>query len=182
MKTFIFSFVSLGILFFCVPQSAKAQEEISGKVAYTELGGPGVLLSINYDSRIKKGERLGLGYRVGAGFSIHDFDSTDVDEWGHMDYDTRSYYTIPVGLNYVLGKKYSPHMLEVGAGATFLTRKVSLFYYEVDTPGHFIGHVSFMYRCVPLDGGFSFRIGFTPVIGTSGDIFPMGAIGFGYAF
>ena len=73
-------------------------------------------------------------------------------------------------------------MFEVGAGATFLTRKVSLFYYDVETPGQFIGHLSFMYRISPVNGGVSFRIGFTPVIGTSGDLYPMAGIGLGYAF
>ena len=182
MKKMIFSLVALSAFLFCVPQSVKSQETCMGKVIYSEFGGPGVLLSINYDSRIKKGEYLGLGYRVGAGFCIATFESGNIDAWGYPDYYTRSYYTIPIGINYVLGKKGSSHSFEMGAGTTILTRKVSLFYYDVATPGHFIGHLSFMYRRVPVDGGFSFRAGFTPVIGTSGDLLPMAAVGFGYSF
>jgi hypothetical protein len=86
-------------------------------------------------------------------------------------------------LNYVLGKKNSSHSFEIGAGATFLTRKISIFNLDNnENRGNFIGHLSFMYRIAPVDGGFSFRIGFTPVIGTSGDLFPMGGVSFGYAF
>jgi hypothetical protein len=168
-------------------QSLKAQDEaIKGRLFYAELGGPGVITSINFDSRFKTGERLGLGYRVGVGFGIHTFDEYDEsDENGYYNsvYHTKSYYSIPVGLNYVLGKKKSANAFEIGAGASFLTRKVSLYYYDNnEKPGHFIGHISFMYRRVPVNGGFTFRIGFTPIIGTSGDLFPMGAIGFGYSF
>jgi hypothetical protein len=39
-----------------------------------------------------------------------------------------------------------------------------------------------MYRRIPVNGGFSFRAGFTPIIGTSGDLVPMVALGFGYIF
>jgi hypothetical protein len=35
---------------------------------------------------------------------------------------------------------------------------------------------------MPVNGGFSFRIGLTPIIGTAGELRAMGAIGFGYAF
>jgi len=63
-----------------------------------------------------------------------------------------------------------------------LTQKVSLYYLEKQKPGHAIGFVTFMYRLMPEDGGFSWRIGLTPIIGTSGDLRLSGAISFGYAF
>jgi len=185
MKKNIFSFVALAVILLMFVQPAKSQEPVSGKMLFTELGGPGVLFSINFDGRFKGGERLGWGYRLGVGTSVGEFDvETRADEfgYGYPEGKTRSYYTVPIGVNYLFGKKNSAHMFEVGAGASFLTRKVSLFYYEVDTPGHVIGHFSFMYRISPVNGGVSFRIGFTPVIGTSGDLFPMAGIGIGYAF
>jgi hypothetical protein len=87
-------------------------------------------------------------------------------------------------LNYVFGKPNSAQTFEVGAGITLLTRKVALYYYGFDEKqsGNAIGAITFMYRIMPVNGGFSFRIGFTPIIGTAGDLFPMGTVGFGYAF
>ena len=166
-------------------QSAKSQEDIKGNVFYSELGGPGVLLSVNFDGRFKSGQRLGLGYRIGVGFSVGEFEDKSArldDIYDYPRYNTRSYYSIPVGINYVLGKKNSSSTLEIGASVTYLTRKVSLFYYDVKTPGNITGNFIFMFRRVPINGGFLFRVGFTPVIGTSGDLLPMGAVGFGYAF
>jgi hypothetical protein len=157
-------------------------QDFLGKLFFAEFGGPGVITSFNFDSRFKTGERLGLGYRLGVGFGIYTFDTDPTGEWPYGNEKTRTFYSIPFGLNYVLGKNYSAHSFEIGAGATFLTRKVSLYYYDVKKPGHFTGYLSFMYRRVPLDGGFTFRVGFTPIIGTSGDLYPMVAIGLGYAF
>lgn len=37
------------------------------------------------------------------------------------------------------------------------------------------------YRYVPHDGGFTFRIGFTPLISQEG-VFPWGGMSFGYLF
>jgi len=86
-------------------------------------------------------------------------------------------------LNYVFGKPNSAHTFEVGAGVTYLTHHVALYYYENNKKtGHAIGFLTFMYRKIPVNGGFSFRIGYTPIIGTGGDLMFSGAIGFGFAF
>lgn len=158
-------------------------EPVSGKQFYVELGGPGVLFSATFDSRFTQGTPLGFGYRVGLGFGVK---SEEFQAPGGSWYDsrTRTYATIPVGLNYVFGKRHSPHAFEVGAGATILTRAVNLYTYDWndETEGNMIGHFSFMYRRIPAGGGFTWRIGFTPVIGTGGDIFPTGTVGLGYSF
>jgi len=167
-------------------QLLSAQEErIVSKLFYSEFGGPGVLMSINFDSRFKSNERLGFGFRLGAGFGIGDIKTKWVDsQWNYTytEYITRTYYTIPAGLNYILGKPDSDHTFEVGAGATFLTHYMSLYTYNIKKEGHFIGFLSFMYRKMPANGGFSWRFGFTPIIGTAGDLRFMCAIGIGYAF
>lgn len=159
-----------------------AQEEIAKKLFYAEAGGPGLIMSVNFDARFNSNERLGLGYRLGVGFGFGNVYEKNANQWDYYDYDVKTYYSFPVGLNYVFGKPNSDHAFEVGAGATFLTHKVALFYYTEEKPGHAIGFFTFMYRKIPVNGGFSWRIGLTPVIGTSGDLYPMGAIGFGYAF
>jgi len=96
--------------------------------------------------------------------------------------DARSFCTVPIGLNYIFGKPHRSSSFEVGAGVTLLSRKVSLYNYKFEKPGHMVGHLNIMYRLMPVNGGFSFRIGITPIIGTAGDFFPTGALSLGYAF
>jgi hypothetical protein len=185
MKKSFLLWVAITGLLLTLQQSLFAQEEkVANKVFYAELGGPGLIMSANFDSRFNSDSRLGLGYRLGVGYAYGTFEGKYVvTQWGgYYDHVTRTYYSIPVGLNYVFGKPDSKATFEVGAGLSLLTRRVALFCYDEEKPGHLIGHFSFMYRLMPVNGGFSFRIGLTPVIGTSGDLFPMGAVGFGYVF
>lgn len=166
--------------------SAQTTENISEKAFkqfYTELGGPGVLFSANLDSRFKRNERMGWGFRAGVGFTLVDQETFITTPGGpYYESKTRSVVTIPVGINYLFGKPGSANMFEVGAGATVLSRKSSILNYNDYKEGNVLGHFSFMYRRQPIEGGFSWRIGFTPIINPDGDIFPLGAIGLGYTF
>lgn len=159
--------------------SAPTQTDKTEKLFYAEFGGANVLFGANFDWRFKKNTRTGLGARVGLGFTVYDREIQNSTSW---DYETTTIATIPLGLNYVFGKPNSPSMFEVGAGATVLMPKASVYRYDDEREGNLIGHFSFMYRRVPIEGGFSWRIGFTPIINTSGQIFPSGAVGLGYAF
>ena len=170
MKKNLFLLVFMGLILTC-NQSLSAQ--FINKMFFTELGGPGGIMSMNFDSRFNP-QRTGFGCRIGAGFLIKEFEENN--------YATRTVYTVPLGFNYIFGSPNVSSAFEVGAGATFLTRKASYYNYDVQKPGNLIGHLTFMYRLSPTNGGFSLRVGFTPIIGTAGDLFPMGAIGFGYAF
>ena len=174
-------------------QSLSAQNEaVSGKLIYGELGGPGVFMSANWDARFKSNERLGFGYRLGIGFGLERFENKVLDFLREPYFNiyirnenkevTKTFYCFPVGLNYVLGKPNKISTFEIGAGITLMTRKAVLYTYQLEKPGNVIGFATFMYRMTPANGGFSFRVGFTPMIGTSGDLVPMAAVGFGYAF
>jgi len=180
------SILAIAVLFITVSQLLSAQEGmIANKLFYTEFGGPGYIMSANLDSRFKTNVRLGLGFRFGAGFGVGKFnDKQGIDLDGNIHYEevTRTVYTFPAGLNYIFGKPHAASTFEVGAGASFLSRKMSLFDYEIKKEGKVVGYLTFMYRVMPVNGGMSFRIGFTPMIGTAGDLFPMGAISFGYSF
>jgi len=169
-----------------INQSLAAQEEgVTGKLFYTEAGGPGAILSANFDSRFKSNERLGFGYRVGVGFGVGPVRHRWTDNQHNYIYAedlTQTYYSVPVGLNYVFGRPDSEKTFEVGAGVTFLTHYVSLYCRGERKPGHLIGFITFMYRMIPIDGGFSFRVGLTPILGTGGDLRSSAAIGFGYKF
>ena len=186
MKKLVFLFMTITVLTLTIHHTLTAQDgKVANKLFYTELGGPGVLMSASFDSRFVSNNRQGFGFRLGAGFGVGKVRTTWVDNQWNYTYTenlTRTYYSFPAGLNYVFGKPNSANTFEVGAGVTYLTRKVPLYCYEVKKPGNMIGFVTFMYRMMPVDGGFSFRIGCTPIIGTSGDLRMSGAIGFGYAF
>lgn len=179
------------LLFSSVFTFAQSQDDeqissYSGNQVYAEFMGPGVIFSANFDSRFRSGTGLGLGYRVGLGFGLADqyyYDYYSESGYYSSSSNLKSYVTIPVGINYVFGKKSSPHTFEVGAGVTLLTRKIDLYNYgDTYQPGYVIGHTTFMYRRKPINGGFTWRIGFMPVIGTGGDISPSFAVGIGYAF
>ncbi|RYF91776.1 MAG: hypothetical protein EOO03_00550 [Chitinophagaceae bacterium] len=162
--------------------SLMAQDETTTTVPgqtsfYAELGGPGILFSANIDRRFTK-SNLGFGARVGIGF-ITTETSTYVN--GNYDYDTRSVLTLPLQLNYVFGKPNSVHTFEVGAGATITGKKIDVFGFDDDEPSSLYGTASFMYRRQPKDGGFSWRLGFTPIV-TSGYVQPSAAVSVGYNF
>jgi hypothetical protein len=138
---------------------------------YTELGGAGLLLSLNYDSRFSK--RVdGLGFRVGVGYSFT---------------NDPSFFTVPVGLNYLLGR--NGNYFEVGAGVTYVGLSsnngdafVSIGNNDLTNKTSFLfTTISFGYRRQPINGGFNFRGGFTPVFveGQSG-IAPYISLGYNF--
>jgi len=137
--------------------------QTAAKSIYFELGGPG-LASFNFDTRFTKKED-GIGGRIGVGgFSI----------------DGESLLTVPVGLNYILGKD-ERHYFELGAGATFVNYN-SKYFDEEGTFESTFGHLTFGYRLQPKDGGFLFRAAIVPVFNKDGFIPYYAGIAFGYKF
>ena len=165
-----------------------AQEKSTNTVAgqtmfYAELGGPGILFSANIDRRFTK-SALGFGGRIGLGFITTDVLVGTTGPFGSYNYETRSIVTIPLQINYIFGKSNSVHSMEVGAGVTFTGKKIDIFdnNFRRNSPGaSAFGTASFMYRKIPKDGGFTWRIGFTPIIG-GGYIQPSGCFGIGFSF
>ena len=153
----------------------------TSKLFFAEAGGPGILFSANFDSRFKPQTRVGLGFRAGVGFTLADDESFTVQN-GIYSSRTNSIVTVPIGLNYLFGKPSSPNMFEVGAGITVLSKKASILSYNDYKERNLMGHFEFMYRRQPVDGGFSWRVGFVPIINTDGDIFPFAAVGLGFTF
>lgn len=146
---------------------------------YAELGGPGILFSANYDGRFKK-SHLGLGGRVGVGFVTTWQDELDPNG-NYYNSEQVSVVTFPAQLNYIFGKNNSPHTFEVGAGVTVLGKKLNVLDFDTDDRASVFGTFSFMYRRQPIDGGFTWRIGFTPLV-ANGFIQPFAAVGVGYSF
>jgi hypothetical protein len=136
---------------------------------YFEVLGAGGTYSFNYDTRFQN-TLNGLGGRVGLSY---------------IAADGNSVFSVPVMLNYLLGKngKY----FEMGIGATYIgfdadlkdnNENEVLF---IDGDG-FFGTMNFGYRKQPVDGGFMFRAGIAPVFGKGNFIpwWPYLSLGFSF--
>jgi hypothetical protein len=139
---------------------------IKAQSAYLEVGGAGLAISANFDSRFHK-ERNGWGYKVGVGFF------TD---------GGNTVFTVPFQINYLIGEH--SHMLELGAGTTFLNstgtnKGTSKF--EFDKVTGFIGTATIGYRFQPVAKGLTFRLEFTPILYDEG-LLPIGGVSVGYTF
>jgi len=137
-------------IFFCITlllmQSLKLDAQVSanGSNIFLEALGNGGFASINYDTRFNaKGS--GLGARVGIGFMPPIFNFTQ-------------YHTIPVAVNYLVGK--APYYLELSAGVTYI-----LMNKEDKTPSSkdVLFYPSFGYRYQQKNGGFTARISICPI-------------------
>lgn len=149
----------LGLMLF-VLQSVYAQKQATQAV-YGEILGNGLTISANYDVRFSSkidswGARAGVGY------------------FG----DGKEYlFSVPVLINRLIGK--DGNYLELGLGGTFVTSNSNFLNIK---DGAVTGMASIMYRRQPIDGGFMWKIGFTPFI-SGGGITPYWAgVALGYAF
>lgn len=158
------------LLLFCVLiiSQTKAQQvvdSVSTKRAqnvYVELLGQGLLLTANYDTRFSN-KRNGIGGRIGIGYIAGGGDNVA---------------TIPIGLNYLLGK--GRNFFEIGLGVTYLSGKLKDDIFDADFK-NFVGTTSFSYRLQPINSGFSFRGGLTPIFGR-GYFYPFYGLSLGYTF
>jgi len=131
---------------------------------FVELGGQGLTFTANYDSRFSN-KRDGLGGRAGIGY---------------LAIDDEKLMTVPLSLNYLLGK--GNKFFEIGLGATFLSTSGNSGGIFDEDDGNVIGTMSFFYRVQPQDGGFSFRAGLSPVFNKNYFIPYYGGLSFGYTF
>ena len=182
MKSILFVVFSLFAVK-AIAQENSPEGKVVNQSFFGELGGAGVLFSVNYDRRFTK-SKLGIGARAGVGFISGYTDNYVYDPNGsyYSNGRYRSVVTIPVQVNYLFGRENSVNALEVGAGATYIGRRTDFldFAGEGNRP-QVLGTASFMYRRLPKEGGFSWRIGFTPLI-ADGYIQPFGAASVGYNF
>jgi hypothetical protein len=160
----------------CFSFKAMAQHELASYASdslhrsqniYMEAGGPGFVLSINYDTRFGN-SRAGLGATGGVGFLP-----------GKGSY----LLTIPLQLNYLWGAYQ--HYFELGAGGTFMKYKSGAIGdfvpFHDDINKRFAATTTIGYRYQPIDGGINFRVSFNPVFDTD-KFYPYAGIGVGYTF
>lgn len=136
------------VCFLCLQNSVFAQnendEQQRAKSVYGELGGNGLLFSANYDFRFLKSEK-GLGMRVGLGF---------------FGGSGGGLITVPVGLNYLVGR--APSYLEVGLGYTYASFTSSDDFIE-GSGSLLVPSVGYRYQ--PAHRGFTGRVFVSPLIG-----------------
>ena len=137
------------------------------QAVYFQLGGSGPYLSANYDRRF--GKRLdGAGFAVGIGYFGDSYES---------------YFSIPVSINYLIGRK--THFVEMAGGATFMSETYEDWYGSGEnyTDNYMIYHLNLGYRHQPATGGFFLRGGFSPLFFQNDEGFVMSFyLGFGYNF
>lgn len=140
------------------PATSRAQN------IFIELGGQGLTFTANYDSRFSN-KRDGIGGRAGIGYLSVDGDKVT---------------TIPLSLNYLLGKggKY----FELGLGATYISTSGDAEVLFNKNESNVIGTMSFFYRVQPEDSGFAFRIGLSPVFSRDFFLPYYGGLSLGYTF
>jgi len=126
---------------------------------YLEIGGPGVFLSLNYDTRLTN-SRNGVGISAGFGY-------------------IPNVNIIPVQINYLIGK--TSHFLEIGAGGTYISIARSNSFILFKGSSEIFGTTTLGYRYQPLKGGFNFRINVDPIF-DSQDFTFFGGLSFGYTF
>ncbi|MFQ5652595.1 MAG: hypothetical protein ACE5IY_21895 [bacterium] len=161
-------FVALAsLLVMTLPDNSFAQPARTDRNSvYIELLGNGLLYSINYDRMFSEsvGGRIGIMY----------FGAAEVD--GDEDVNLT---VVPVMANYLVGK--GTHRLELGLGAllVFAARDFDEKGGAVDEQG-VAGTATVGYRFQPLNGGFLFRAGVTPIF--SDKVSLWGGLSLGYGF
>lgn len=168
MKIKSFFILSLALFITSIAIAQTQESTIAEKRAqniFVELGGQGLLFTANYDSRFSN-RRDGLGGRIGI---------------GHIGENGDRATTVPISLNYLLGKE--KHFFEMGLGASLMLiggDGDSLLFDENNSS--VLGTMSFAYRLQPNDRGFSFRAGLSPIFNKNFFIPYYAGISLGYSF
>lgn len=169
--------IALLLLLLCVLNVNAQDDNVRTKSVYVEAFGPSNTIGITYDARFNENSRW--GYRVGFGFG---YASSTSIFYGKTS--TRG-YTVPLGLNYLVGGK--KHNLELGVGLNvgfYNNHDIALEpWYIEKTPGNTeqIGWTAkpikenkfgtFAYGTIgyryTAKKGFQFRIGITPAVAFS---------------
>lgn len=153
-------------LLLAAPKAFSQQNEIPQSV-FVEGLGSGIFYSFNYDTRFTPNSS-GWGGRIGMGYISAEGDRI---------------YTVPLIINYLLGRK--KNFLELGAGVTFvglIDRTNTNFSSNlVNVESGAVGTLSIGYRRVS-PSGFTFRAGLTPLIGNLLEEYFWPQLSFGYSF
>jgi hypothetical protein len=166
--------LSLSLLALLLISQSFAQRR---KTAFVELLGNGLIVSGNFEMRLKKDSNSGSGIRAGlGGGNVSGYDNNG-------NYVSVGLVTIPLGYNYLIGEKRSS--FELGAGITPIIVSAN-----GNVNGDFFsgsgltltGVLNAGYRYQPLNSGFMGKITWTPLATNSGFYAAYFGIGLGYSF
>lgn len=172
-------FLRIGCMTLCAlmafPAGPRAEE--AANTIHFELLGSGILYSINYDRLFTHN----FAGRVGWMYFSGDAKTDDPDN------DPKVTFTmnlIPITGSYLAGP--GNHRLEIGGGPTlaFFSADIEDGVQGISSSGLATITGIFGYRYQPMDGGFNFRIAFTPHIIINGHppFQPWGGLSLGYTF
>ncbi|MBL0271378.1 MAG: hypothetical protein IPP99_22515 [Chitinophagaceae bacterium] len=166
MKGFMMILLSLSLASATIAQGVEKEGRTTANASqvYLEVGGPGIIYSVNYDGRFGKYEN-GFGFRAGIGGASVSGDG---------------YFAIPVQVNYLAGAK--GQYLEVGAGFTYVSASVSDIFSDTQSNGSLVaGTLCLGFRKQPFGKkGITWRVAFTPFI--KDGFIPSGGASIGYRF
>ena len=140
--------------------SAVPQDSLGNHLWYIEFAGANFGISFNYEYILLKDTSLKIRARTGIG--------------GNFFFFLR--YGSPLMINFIFGKEYC---LDLGVGILFdyFPKQVE---YDYSTQAiKFIGNIGYRYIG---DGGYLFKIGFTPIYFADRGIIPLFGISFGHYF
>jgi len=169
LRTLLVAFLVGGVALAFAPADARAQQQSMSlpsakSAAYVEIAGNGLLYTVNYDRYFTPqiSGRVGLMRAGVSGVSLT---------------------AIPLTANYFIGSGGSK--LELGVGPQIFIVGIDVEGGEFagfDEEGAAIaGTATVGYRYQPRDGGFVFRIGFTPSFSQFGFL-PWAGLSLGYSF
>jgi hypothetical protein len=157
----------VGVLLFCLNLPLVSQPldpKYSRNAVYLELGGQGVLYTINYDYRFTTFFAARVGF---THYTIPQFFFADL---------TITAFPI-MGEFLLFGEN---HFLELGVGL-MPTIGESSFHFFSSTKSGVVGIANIAYRYQPVDGGLLFRASM-PFFVTDNGAKVWGGVSFGYAF
>jgi hypothetical protein len=157
-----------------VAPAPPAPTRSASNVIFAEALGNGLLYSLNYERIIDK---WNIGLRAGASYFTY-----AVSTYGKSG--NLTIITFPLVASYYVGTPR--HKLQLGLGATILYTGVSSdstgTKFESERSGAGVSATGVVgYRYLPPDGGFSFGIGFTPLLRAS-SFLAWGGANAGYVF
>ena len=158
-----------------VPLDAAAQSKRTAfNTIFVELGGNALLYSLNYE-RITAQD---IGLRIG-------FSYVSLTATAGSASSSETAVGIPITASY-LGLGSGSSKFELGGGILFerFSGASSSGFGDEIKVGVFVPMATFIagYRYVPVNGGFNFKVGFTPVYHPDVGLFPWGGMSFGYGF
>ncbi|MDB4940660.1 MAG: hypothetical protein JWP97_194 [Labilithrix sp.] len=156
------------------PALVAPAETVAANAVFFEALGSGLLYSVNYERFF---DRWHLGLRGGASYFTY-----PVSSYGRSG--NLTLVSFPLLASYYV--TWGRHHLQLGLGATVLYTGASSdsegVEFSTERSGLGVAATAMVgYRYWPRDGGFSFGVGFTPLVRTT-SFLPWGGASVGYVF